>query len=269
MLNMRKSSIVLGVVLVLLCAGSALAANTFQISDMEAGRYSTAVHPFGGPTQITQNDDPATVSSGSSVACVGAGQTTDTGAWRQYDLNGDHGLSGEVCVKSVDFGIETSTGGPQEVTLFVGCSQQNAPVDGFIDLTGSVTQVGGGTVSVADGDLVIPITVTGDGCCDADVEDMVIGLISPDCQEVGCGALFFGANGNGQSAPSYIAAPDCGIVDPVDWALIGFSGNVVQVVTVNAGGGPGTPAATGIGMLLMVLLLIGSSAYFMRRRVTN
>ena len=96
---------------------------------------------------------------------------------------------------------------------------------------------------------------------------MVVGLESPDCQEVGCGALFFGANNAGQSAPSYISAADCGIVDPVDWALIGFGGNHVQVVTLNAG--DITPAATVVGMLLMVLLLIGSSAYFMRRRLSN
>ena len=263
MLQLRNMSGLLGMIMVLSCAGTTLAQNSFQISNMEAGRYSTAMHPFGGPQQITQNEDPATVEAGASVACVGGGQTTDTGHWRQYDLD-HHGLSGEVCLKSVDFGLESSSGGPQEVLLYVGCSQQNAAVDGFIDLTGSVMLVGGGTVSVADGDLVIPLNVDGEGCCDADSEDMVVGLESPDCQEIGCGALFFGANTAGQSAPSYISAADCGVVDPVDWALIGFNGNHVQVVNLAFSGF--VSATSSVGMALMVLLLVGSSAYYLRRR---
>ena len=35
------------------------------------------------------------------------------------------------------------------------------------------------------------------------------------------------------------------------------------------GDGNGVPASTGIGMLPMILVLLGSSAYFLRRRTRN
>ena len=129
--------------------------------------------------------------------------------------------------------------------------------------------MGGGLTNQPDATLAIPFTIGGSGCCDSLVEDMVIGIESPDCQEIGCGVLFIGANSLGQIAPTYIAAPDCGIVDPVDLALIGFpNAHIVYVVTVNESFPP-VPATSAVGMALMVLLLIASSAYYMRRRVSN
>jgi hypothetical protein len=110
------------------------------------------------------------------------------------------------------------------------------------------------------------------GCCDADTEDLAVRLAN---QSPG---FFMGANSLGQSAPSYITATDCGVSDPLDLAAVGFP-NSHLVLVVNGDGeggsgdgggdGGGVPASTDLGMLLMVLALLGSSAYFLRRRATN
>lgn len=279
MLNLRNVTIVLA--LLSLVSGTAFASATFESSAgiLEEGRYKTAKHPLGGPVAITQNDDPNTIQAGSSVACVGAA-TTDTGWWRLFDLDGDHGLSGETCVKSIDYGIESSVG-TQDITAFVGCLDDSDPqpddLGGVIGLTNFVDQVGGASQNQPDATEEF-FNIAVDGCCDADSQGMVIGLISDDCQETGtCVQLFLGANSLGESiGPSYINAADCGLIDPLDLDLIGFaSSHMLMVVNVNPGGGTttttttGVPATTGMGVFLMVLILLGSSAYYMRRRVTN
>ena len=56
----------------------------------------------------------------------------------------------------------------------------------------------------------------------------------------------------------------------MDLALIGFPEvHIVMVVTVISNLDPNPPATSTVGLALMVLLLIGSSAYYMRRRVSN
>ena len=276
-----RNALLLGVVLVLF-TGAAMAAGTLTGSGMEANRYHDIIEPLGGSATITQNLDPDTIAAGGGIACGGAFGTTDTGTWRIYDLNGDHGLSGEVCLKNIAYGME-SVSSDQVITLTAGChsGQPDHPyVSAFIDLA-YVTEVGTANEAIpGDGTAnLAPFDTDIGGCCDADTEDLVVGLISPDCDAAGdpncpanSGQMFMGGNSGGQLHASFISAADCGIDNPFDLALLGFpDAHHLQVVTINAGGGGddggGSPAATGIGMLLMVLILIGTSAYFMRRQV--
>jgi hypothetical protein len=270
-----RNAFLLGAVLMLF-AGAAMAAGTLQQSGMEADRHVTITHPLGGSQSITQNTDPATIAAGGGIACNGTFGTTDTGNWRIYDLNGDHALSGEVCVKNVAYGME-SVSSDQTITISVGChsGQPDHPyVSAFIDLA-YVTEVGTANELIPSGSNLVPFDTDAGGCCNADSEDLVIAIISPDCDAAGdpncpanSGQMFMGGNSAGQLHATYISAADCGITNPFDLALLGFpDAHHLQVITVNAGGG-GVPAATGIGMLLMVLILVGTSAYFMRRQVT-
>ncbi len=167
----------------------------------------------------------------------------------------------------------------QVITLMVGChsGQPDHPyVAAFIDLA-YVTEVGTATEFIpGDGSANLTFFDTNiGGCCDAATEDLVVGIISPDCDGPGdpncpadSGQMFMGGNSQLQTRPYYINAEDCGIVDPIDTQLLGpvdaYHLQVITVVEVPEA----VPAATGIGMLLMVLILIGTGAYFMRRQVS-
>ena len=105
---------------------------------------------------------------------------------------------------------------------------------------------------------------------------MSIELEAPlDCSIAGCGALYIGMNDLGQIAPTYVESASCGLTEPYDLNSSGFPGpNLVMVVHgLDAGGccdvgddlDGSVPASNGLGLLLIALLLLGSSAYFTRR----
>ena len=78
MLNLRKSSILVVAACLVFSVVSAYAAD-WGLSPIEPNRYvvNDNYHPLAAKS-LTQSNDPATIVSGTSVACVGAG-TTDTG----------------------------------------------------------------------------------------------------------------------------------------------------------------------------------------------
>jgi hypothetical protein len=77
-----------------------------------------------------------------------------------------------------------------------------------------LTPVGTNTIPQADAYLEFFNIAVG-GCCDAGSQKMAVELLSDDCAETGtCVQLFIGMNNLGEFAPTYITAPDCGIVDP-------------------------------------------------------
>ena len=240
----------------------ALAAS-FEHSLVAAGQsQTTSTSPVSGGITITQNEDPTKLDGNLSVACIGDGVTTDTGWWRVFDLDRDHGLSGEVCVRSVDYGIETAIG-TQNIHLFVGCLPDSVPwPTGTLDLD-LVNQVASHSQPQPEATLEF-FSIAGSGCCNADSEKLVIGLISDDCQETDCGGgpgsccqqLFIGANYLGETQPNYINAPDCDVDDPISGQAICFEcTGVVMVVHVEETGDE-VPATTGPGTVVTVLLLL-------------
>jgi len=281
MLNHKKATAVALAALVLFAAGTAVQAAELGLSNIpHNGQYvvKTNIHPLT-PQSITQNTDPNSLTAG-TVACSAAGTTTENSYFRLFDLDTDHGLTGSFCAESLDYGVETAVdlGVPQTTATTTACLDDGMPYLGLF-----LTEVGSGTTGQADADLEF-FNVATSGCCDADTQSMSIELEAPiDCTIAGCGALFFGSNNLGQSAPTYIASGSCGIVDPTDMAAIGFPDVAIVMVvhgdgTDGNGGGDGggdggsdgpVPASNGIGMVLMLVALLGSSAYFMRRRVMN
>lgn len=232
------------------------------------------IHPLA-PQQITQSTDPNTIEELAGISCGAGGVTTDTSWFRLFNLDDDHALTGTFTTEDVDWGVETVTGA-QDVTLNVWCLDEGLPfLDQFLTLQGT------GTQPVSDTTLEFYNTAVV-GACDADTQDMAVEIYSFDCLETGlCVSLYPGCNGLGQSAPSYIAADDCGILDPVDLAGIGFpDSHLVMVVNGDGTGGTGdggsgdggsgddggVPATTGLGLVLLVLGLGGGSAYFLRRK---
>ena len=268
--------------LFILCVGAAVAQTSFM-TDPNAvpGAFAVRdiIHPLA-PQQITQNTDPNTLVGGTSVACQSGGITTDNHWWRLFDLDDDHGLLNTLTVASLDYGIETAVGPTQNITATMYCLDEGLPFE-----LAFLTQVGMNTVAQPDADLEF-FNIAVDGSCDTASQDLAVDMSTEDCLagEANCLSLFIGMNDLGESATTYIHADDCGILDPVDVNVVDFADHhVVYVVNGEADGGTGdggagdggdgdgggVPSATVSGLLLMVLVLLGSSAYFLRRRATS
>jgi hypothetical protein len=291
MLRKRNLSVLVGVALILFCVGAAAQAkptNPSRIalnkSMLTTGSY-TASQSIATPTTLDQLVDSSTITAGVSVACSYAGFTTPNQWLRRYDLDGAYGISGPFTVTSVTYGVETADGtfltppdpnaspGVQTVTVRTYCIG-NAETQLFygFNLIPTGTDV---DFLQPDEDLAFE-TVAKDGVCTGATDDLVVEVAAYDCfvNFYDCDAFFIGANSSGESAPGYIAADQCGIVNPVTLADIGFpTDNVIIVVDGDAnpeGGGGGVPALNTVGALLMLLVLLGTSAFFVaRRRVTN
>jgi hypothetical protein len=239
---------------------------------------------------ITQSTDPDTLVAGTSVACHHAGGVTTENAWlRRFDLDGDHGLPGRFHVETVDWGTELVLGA-LDLTVNVYCVNETLPfLYQFMTLMDSVV------VPLSDEELTFHTTWIG-GSCHTATEDMGIELRAEDCNIAGCIRFYVGMNDLGQTAPTYIAAPDCGAIDPVDLVLFDFpDAHMVLVVggyltwgdggfpddggcddggcddggiCDDDGGGGNVPATTSVGAVLLLLILLGTAGYFLRRRAS-
>jgi hypothetical protein len=128
----------------------------------------------------------------------------------------DIGIDGRVEVDQVSLGIESASdvSGSQLATVRI---HQLAGNDFVLD---RLTQVGSADVIVANmeaGVLDVPIAATVEAGA-----KMVVEVYVADSVEGSTTKLFVGANAAGQSGPSYLRAPACDIVDPVDLADIGY-----------------------------------------------
>jgi hypothetical protein len=73
-----------------------------------SGPRTAAGHfPLGDGDCITQSVDNTQLSAG-TVACGSGGITTENGFLRVYDLDGDHGITGDFTPGEVQYGVETS-----------------------------------------------------------------------------------------------------------------------------------------------------------------
>jgi hypothetical protein len=276
MLNTRTTFIA---VLVLACAVVTAQAATWETSGNTGTAVRDIIHPLA-PQQMSQSVDPNTIVTGTSVACGSAGIQTENGWWRLFDLDGDHGYEGDFCVEDVDYGIESSVG-TQDTTVRVYCLD-----DGLPFLLQFLTQVG--TNSQAQPDAAAEFfNITVGGCCDTTSQSMAVEMANDeDCSTTGnCITYFIGCNDLGQTGSTYLTSVSCGVNDPITTDAIGFpQAQMVMVVNgTDAGagddggtddggagddGGGGVPATTGVGLVLLVLVLAlgGGSAYFLRRK---
>ncbi|TAH41409.1 MAG: hypothetical protein E6Q43_03975 [Dokdonella sp.] len=189
----------------------------------------TVVAPTGGcgTITLTQSTSQAIV-SGNSVSCNAGGLHSDNSYYRSFPLTAD------INVCEVQFGIETATGagGTQPVTVNLYSGAGAFPAT----FPGGYTQIGTATVNVADQSAtVFPATVAGLATAGS---NLVVEVFTPDGQTAG-NSFFIGSNASGESAPSYLAAADCGVTAPATTASIGFP--QMQIV-MNVIGNPGGPS---------------------------
>jgi subtilisin family serine protease len=180
------------------------------LADVSAVPAGTS-HLFGATT-LTHSASQ-TIIANNSVSCNAGGLHADNSYLRTFTLS-DFGIGGDFAVTHVEVGIETATGAggtqPAEVNLYT--------LDGPLTWA-NLTSIGSASVNVSDQSstiLAVPVTglVPADGT-------LVVEFFTPDGQGAGH-SLFVGSNNLGQTAPTYLAAVDCGVVEPTDTAGIGF-----------------------------------------------
>jgi len=221
---------VIGATWVLLAAATAAHAQTSTVDHRGPGQPETA-EILDVSQSITQSLDPTVVDVFVWTPCGSGPITTDVTWMRAFDLDGEHGIAGAFCARNLRYAVENVVGNP-DVTFAVHCAPQGTSgnLDGFIYMDQLDLQFST-TIDHPDAIGAFFDQSLG-GCCRAEESDLVIGVTSEDCLETGnCNQFVFGANDRGQTKPSYLGAPDCGIPDPVDMAMLGFpSKHLVMVV---------------------------------------
>ena len=187
---------------------------------------------------ITQSTDPATIAGG-TVACGVSGAHTRQNQWlRRFFLNTDHGIVLQYDVTSVDWAIGTVTLLDPGATDPVGTVNVYALANG----AGFTYANMGAALGTADVTLIqstvgtiVNFPATGSIVTPA-ATDLVVEIVMPD----GAGTTVAtdlwevraGDNALGELRDSYIAAADCGIIDPTTHTAISFP-TAMLVLTVN------------------------------------
>jgi hypothetical protein len=181
-----------------------------------------------GPVFLTDSVDQSII-SGNSIACSdpGSGFTFENHYSRTFDLP-SLGIDGFVDVCEVQVAVEgaISVAGTQVVTVYL----YSTPPGTFP--SGLLTPIGTAMLIVPDQDLTyLSVPVTGTVPSGS---ELVVDVASED-GVVNLSAFLIGSNNLGQTAPSYLTAPECGIVIPTDLADVPPGYPNMQIV-INAVG---------------------------------
>lgn len=224
--------------LLVLAAGVALlaplgaAASEFAGSPENSGQVESQA---SDALSLTQSASMA-IMAGNSVSCnsdiPGNNSHTDNAYLRRFRLNGAYGITGEFVVDRVKFGVEYAYSGgatqPVVVNLYT------VPVSSDTRYA-NMTRIGTATLQLPDQALTLVEAVVGGLVPDAESYDLVVEVFTPNGQSRGY-TFFVGSNNLGQSAPSYIAASDCGAPEPLPTYSIGAS--YMHIVLSVTGSGP-------------------------------
>ncbi len=192
--------------------------------------YAAALTSFVGAAasaqsiSVTHSVDNSTITAANSVSCNVAGpptRTAENSYYRSFDLTTFPQVTGPFNITTIEVGVETAVHplGEQDVTInvYVDC---NGGEPNLADLTlvGSVV-----FVQIDTGPFVeqIPVDVT--VCADA---TLVVEVFTPDYTGITppeAANYFIGSNTAGETGPSYIRAPGCGLTTIGPLAGIGFA----------------------------------------------
>jgi len=250
-----KSNLIGGLALVL---STALSAQTLTTSGVSFGDVNTGYEVRDFATSITQSTDVSTIIALNSVACP-----ADNDSYiRRFDLDGDHGITTNFTVSSVDFGVETTTGNAGSQTLIANLySIANADVI----LLANLTPVGTANVSVTDGVAFIQnVVVT--GVVDGSTDDLVVEIVANDT--LNGTAFFIGSNDAGQSGPTLLVSAGCGATEPTDIGDLGFP-NMHMVMVVNGDVFVAPPAIIPSLGFYGLMLLIAGMLFVYRRKILS
>lgn len=187
-------------------------------------------------TQSATND----IISPNAVSCSAAGIHIDNFYYRLFDIST---LGGDFSPSNVQFGVETATGGPQDVRVRIYDSGD------FADTLTDTNVAFETTISIMDQALTL-VDVPAAGTLSSG--SMIVEIFTPVGPN-GTESFFIGSNTAGQTAPSFIRADGCAITAPTDFAAIGFPDvHIVMNITGDVAKGLGdsycasVPNSTGL-----------------------
>ncbi len=201
--------------------------NGIEICDGMAGCVAGSP-PASEDVDITQSADSETIIAQNSIMCGSGGLHTENSYYRVFDLDAE-GIGCDFDITSVDVGIELAQAGgdtgaqPMTVALHT--------LDGDLQ-SANLTTVASVDIDVADQAntvLEVPIAARVSAA-----ELLVVEVMIPNGQGAGH-SFFIGSNNAGQSGPSFIRAPDCGVGEPGDAANLGFP-NMHLVLDIHGSG---------------------------------
>lgn len=169
----------------------------------------------GGET-LTQSLAPGVIEGEFSLACGSSVTTAETSLARSFTLATSFTLG------CVTFGIDANKGPAWPVQVRVLTGDVGGPSLSLVPIAEAVVEIPAGiagTFHVATFEGGIPLSAG---------ETVVVELRTPSrfpADGGDGGAIFLACNNNGQTAPTYIRAPACGLPDFVDAAAIGFPGS--------------------------------------------
>ncbi len=207
-----------------LCAG--VAAQTFSANPSPTGQNSPNQALGGCGTAVLTQSTSNAITAGNSVSCNAGGLHAENSYYRAFAV----ATGFTAC--AIEVGIETANAGDPATT-------QPATINIYSNVGGSfpagtATVVGTASVSVADqAAQILTVPITGTVPSGA---QLVAEVLTPDGQTAGH-SFFIGSNAAGQSGPSFLRAPACGINAPTTTTAIGFP-DMHIVLNVRGTAGP-------------------------------
>ena len=147
------------------------------------------------------------------IACVENQYHTDNSYYRVFELN-EFGINEEFQVTSVEFGVYQAIGAEGEQPVHVRLHL----LDGSF-LLQNMRLIGAASIQLPDQALTkVSVPVTGKVPAGG---TLVVELFTPDGRPLTSNRFAIGSNNLGQTAASYLRAPDCNYNEPTDFANVG------------------------------------------------
>ncbi|RIQ24367.1 S8 family serine peptidase [Jiangella rhizosphaerae] len=192
----------------------------------------------GGIAQTLTHSASQAIVAGNGIACsADDGVTTSANSYLRTFTLADFGIDREFGVTEVEFGVESLTVAQDLTVTLSTLKDPAAPLTrANLEPVGSATQ----TLQPQRQTLAtVPVT----GTIPAGAT-LVVELSAPDL--TGVGGFWPGTNSAGQSAPTYLTAPGCGVTEPAGLGALGYPW--VHLV-MNVVGTTEAPACTAPGEL--------------------
>jgi Concanavalin A-like lectin/glucanases superfamily len=193
-----------------------------------------------GSLNVTQNVDPLTITPANTATCADQGLiTVENGHARQFIASESFRLD---CVR---FGVQENFGGAWAVEVLVHQGAVTTPYSDLVLLDSTAVEIPNNTV----GELFVATFPDGGPTIQEGTAFIIELKVRSRRQADGGdgGSLYLGSNNAGETAPTYLRAPDCGLDGFFDLGALGFPQTDILIAI---GGDPvdpvigcGSPAA--------------------------
>ena len=174
----------------------------------------------GTPTTLTQTQSETIAASGTTI-CIHNNLNGDNRYFRVFDLAAA-GITGTLHVTSVTFGIQsaTSQAGTQPIDVRLDTLAGALKIENLTNIASTTLNIPDETVQSAK------------ALFDTDITAGALLVAELHIADSNTDTLVVGSNTLGQTAPAYLAAPQCNQPEPIDVTNLGFA-NMDLVLAVH------------------------------------